>query len=40
MSQEKLNYLNKNLDSNTNELPNKYIEIFENYLFFYFLKII
>ena len=30
MSQEKLNYLNKNLDSNTNELPNKYIEIFEN----------
>ena len=30
MSKEKLNYLNKNLESNTNELPNKYIEIFEN----------
>ena len=30
MSQEKLNYLNKNLESNTIELPNKYIEIFEN----------
>jgi drug/metabolite transporter (DMT)-like permease len=29
MSKEKLN-INKNLESNTNELPNKYIEIFEN----------